>query len=154
MNAPNQGGNAPSWLFSFVDLAFLLLIAMTQLAEDAPVEAPVLGELVVPRIEQDATASLPSQAHERWQLRIHPPSEEAPFELVRVIDGEPAETERAELEALRDRLSALQGDVGKKPLLAPHEDSRSQDLLDAVALLEELWPGTRRATVSPRMAQR
>ena len=45
----SDGGNAPSWLFSFVDLAFLLMIAMTQLTEDAPVEAPNLGELVVPR---------------------------------------------------------------------------------------------------------
>ena len=154
MSAPNQGGNAPSWLFSFVDLAFLLLIAMTQLAEDAPVEAPELGELVVPRIEQDATAGLPSESHERWQLRIHPPSEDEPFELVRVVDGEPSESERAELAELRERLLGLKGESGKKPLLAPHEDSRSQDLLDAVALLEELWPGTRRATVTPRVAQR
>ena len=27
-------GGAPAWLFSFVDLAFLMLIAMTQLAPD------------------------------------------------------------------------------------------------------------------------
>lgn len=148
-----RGGNAPSWLFSFVDLAFLLLIAMTQLAEDA-VRTPELGELVVPRIDREAAAELPSQATDLWQLRIHPPSEEPAFELVRLMGGLPAESERAELEALRDRLAALEESAGRKPLLAPHADSRSQDLLDAVSVLETLWPGTRRATVAPRMARR
>ena len=38
-----DSSNAPSWLFSFVDLAFLLLIAMTQLAQDAIPPAPELG---------------------------------------------------------------------------------------------------------------
>jgi hypothetical protein len=37
-------------------------------------------------------------------------------------------------------------------LLAPHADSRSQDLLDAVAILEEVWPDRRRATVAPDLA--
>lgn len=154
MTHSEKGGNAPAWLFSFVDLAFLLLIAMTQVAEKAPVKAPDLGEVVLPRIEQESTASLPSEAYARWQLRIHPPSDEPPYELALVRDGVPVETERAELEQLRAHLVALKEQEGLKPLLAPHEDSRSQDLLDAVALLEELWPGTRRATVTPRMANR
>lgn len=148
-----RGGNAPSWLFSFVDLAFLLLIAMTQLADDA-VRAPELGELVVPRIDREAAAELPAQAAELWQLRIHPPGDEPAFELVRLAGGLPAESERGELDALRERLVALKEDEGRKPLLAPHVDSRSQDLLDAVSLLETLWPGTRRATIAPRMAAR
>lgn len=154
MTRTNGGGNAPAWLFSFVDLAFLLLIAMTQIAKDAPVEAPELGEVVLPRIEREATAHLPAGSHERWQLRIHPPSDEPPFELVRVQDGTPVERRRATLDDLGARLRSLKTAQGVKPLLAPHEDSRSQDLLDAVALLEELWPGTRRATVSPRKVPR
>jgi hypothetical protein len=150
----SQGGNAPAWLFSFVDLAFLLLIAMTQIAKDARVEAPDLGELVVPRIEAEEMAKLPLGADQRWQLRIHPPSEAAPFELVHVVGGHPVAAERASLEELRARLLALKEQAGAKPLLAPHEDSRSQDLLDAVALLEELWPGRRRVTVTPLVASR
>ena len=146
--------DAPAWLFSFVDLAFLLLIAMTQLAEDAPVKAPEFGELVVPRIESDDTAKLPGKAAERWQLRIHPTSELSPFELVPVVEGEPVAAERIDLPTLRERLAKLESEVGKKPLLAPHQDSRSQDLLDAVALLEEVWPGRRRVTVAPLVANR
>jgi hypothetical protein len=145
-----QGGNAPSWLFSFVDLAFLLLIAMTQLADDAQ-NQPDLGEIAVPRISSDATSDLPALASERWQLRIHPADSgsEGPFELVR--GGEP-EGGRLGGAALRERLEALAGDA-RKPLLAPHEDSRSQDLLDAVSMVQDLWPGRRRATVSKLLAQ-
>jgi hypothetical protein len=146
------GGNAPSWLFSFVDLAFLLLIAMTQLADDAQ-NQPDLGEIVVPRISSDATSDLPALATERWQLRIHPAdgAAEGPFELVR---GDTPDGGRFELAALRERLEALNADEARKPLLAPHEDSRSQDLLDAVSSIEELWPGRRRATVFKLLANR
>jgi hypothetical protein len=144
-----QGGNAPSWLFSFVDLAFLLLIAMTQLAP--PKDAtPDLGELTVPRIAADATSGLPAAASERWQLRVHPPEADRqhPFELLRPANGE-GSGERLDLGQLRGRLARIHDADPRRPLLAPHEDARSQDLLDAVALVEELWPGSRRTAVSP-----
>ena len=57
--------------------------------------------------------------------------------------------ERLTLEQLRERLQELRAGIGRKPLLAPHADSRSQDMLDALTLLEELWPSPRRATVRP-----
>ena len=58
------------------------------------------------------------------------------------------EIERIDIEGLRSDIAALSRDGAKKPLLAPHEDSRSQDLLDAVAALEEHWPTRRRALVA------
>ena len=70
---PPPSGHAPPWLFSFVDLAFLLLIAMTQIAGAAD-RKPDLGEFKVPRIHEDSTAQLPDGARERWQLRVHPPA--------------------------------------------------------------------------------
>ena len=39
-------GHGHAWLFSFVDLAFLLLMVMSQLAD--PNAGPPLGEIVVP----------------------------------------------------------------------------------------------------------
>jgi hypothetical protein len=42
----------------------------------------------------------------------------------------------------------LRAERADKPLLAPHADARSQDLLDAVELIEEAWPSRRRATVA------
>jgi hypothetical protein len=146
--------HAPVWLFSFVDLAFLLLIAMTQLDEGREL-ALELGEIVVPRIHAKAEA-MPSAAAARWQLRIHPrESAEAatpPYELTPPNDGVEVEGPRLDAQALRLRLGELREAGAPRPLLAPHADSRSQDLLDAVGILEEAWPERRRATVAPDLA--
>ena len=148
-----DGGSAPAWLFSFVDLAFLLMIAMTQLASDPT--RPELGAIVVPRIEEAALAPKGPGTRDPWQLRVHPPSDQRPFELVRGPSAHGAEAEtRLSLEALRARLEAVKTSGQGKPMLAPHEDSRSQDLLDALAALESQWPGRRRAVVSPAVASR
>jgi len=144
-------GAAPAWLFSFVDLAFLMLIAMTQLAPDPGAIIPNLGEMIVPKVGAAASTEMGNSAAEVWQLRVHPPEDEAasPYTLVRVADGV-AETEVDRIEAsdLRVELAALKEGSGMKPMLAPHEDSRSQDMLEAAAMLEELWPGRRRVAVN------
>ncbi len=149
-----RGGNAPAWLFSFVDLAFLMLIAMTQVASRA--SGPDLGEVLVPRLQTEATVDLPTDAPARWQLRVHPPEDgQAPFELVRAADASaPSTGERLLAGSLRSELTGLADAREEKPLLAPHRDSRSEDLLVAASLLEEQWPRRRRATVLPSLAQR
>lgn len=152
----DHGDGAPAWLFSFLDLALLMLIAMTQLAPDKPPEIPDLGQMVVPRIGEAGSDELASESVEVWQLRVHPPEEGAssPYELVRVQDGQAIdEGRRIEGAALRTELAGLKTANGRKPMLAPHEDSRSQDMLEAAALLEEIWPGPRWATVT-RVADR
>ena len=146
-------GGAPAWLFSFVDLAFLMLIAMTQLAPDPGAKIPDLGEMIVPKVGAKASTEMGAAAAEVWQLRVHPPEEEAvsPYELIRIVDGVPdqsPEHDRIVSDELRVELVALKEGSGLKPMLAPHEDSRSQDMLEAAAMLEELWPGRRRAAVS------
>ncbi len=144
-------GGAPAWLFSFVDLAFLMLIAMTQLAPDPGAKVPDLGEMIVPKVGAAAATGIDDASAEAWQLRVHPPEERSasPFELVRIVGGHSVDDgERLVADALRTQLAALKAEHGLKPVLAPHEDSRSQDMLEAAALLEELWPGRRRATVS------
>ena len=61
-----EQGGAPAWLFSFVDLAFLMLIAMTQLAGDVA-QAPDLGEMIVPSInEQSAPGELATGSDRAW----------------------------------------------------------------------------------------
>jgi hypothetical protein len=147
----DSNGGAPSWLFSFVDLAFLMLIAMTQLAPDPTDERPDLGELVVPRIAAESTNDMPSDAAKAWQVRVHPPGDDAhaPFELLRL--GDPAGPEPAligDAATLRERLAVIRESDSQRPVLAPHEDSRSQDMLDAAAAIEDLWPGRRRVAVA------
>jgi hypothetical protein len=144
-----HGDSAPPWLFSFVDLAFLLLIAMTQISGDP--NAPVLGEIDVPQIRQQAVGPLPDAARERWQLRVHPaqPGEQAgPFELVPAHASGAAPAARVAAPELRARLAELRAGDAARPVLAPHADSRTRDLLDAVDLLEESWPRRRSAIVA------
>ena len=147
MSQNKQG--APAWLFSFVDLAFLMLIAMTQMAADVGADAPDLGEMMVPRIGATATEDMATGAARAWQVRVHPREAETPvFEVTLVGDDAPQTGWFDDAAGLRARLSELAGDDAARPLLAPHEDSRSQDMLDAAAEIETLWPGRRRATVS------
>lgn len=150
MSQNKQG--APAWLFSFVDLAFLMLIAMTQMAADSGAEAPDLGEMLVPRIGAPATEDMQAGAAKAWQVRVHPrataETDIPAFELA-LLGGETPSSERfATTDALHARLVELVEQGISRPLLAPHEDSRSQDMLDAAAEIESLWPGRRRATVS------
>ncbi len=148
--------SAPVWLFSFVDLAFLLIIAMTQIGVESNGISLELGEILIPRIDSEATRKLPGGSAERWQLRVHPMDEARaqPFELTRPGARDPVPEALHDAGELRNRLTSLHAEGTPKPLLAPHENSRSQDMLDAVGMLEELWPSGRRATVARLLANR
>ena len=145
----SHDGHGHAWLFSFVDLAFLLLMVMSQLAD--PNAGPPLGEIVVPRIEAPDARPVRVAARPAWQLRVHPPDGSPPYELTRP-EGDPGA--RIDREALRAELARLHAEGAGKPLLAPHADSRSEDLLEALAALEAEWAAGRRAAVSPRIALR
>ena len=77
-----------------------------------------------------------------------------PFELTQPGAEIPTPETLQDAGELRVRLASLHAEGTAKPLLAPHEDSRSQDLLDAVGMLEELWPSGRRATIARLLANR
>jgi hypothetical protein len=148
MSASDQSAHgAPVWLFSFIDLAFLLLIVLTQAQSSSKVSVE-LGEIVVPKITTEAEG-LPSSAPVAWQLRVHPKDEaqSSPFELI--DPSQPAASERIAENVLRAKLAEIAQRGGDRPVLAPDADSRSQDLLTAVSLVEEAWPQRRRATVTP-----
>ncbi len=153
-----EKGGAPAWLFSFVDLAFLMLIAMILVASDKA-GAPELGEMAVPRISEDASKELAGgMAGKAWQLRVHPPIQndddtlEPPFELLEAGPGViSASGDLLDKDGLREKLVQLHEEGIVKPLLAPHEDSRSQDMLDAAGMIERYWPSPRRTLVARLM---
>jgi len=152
MAAPPGSSGAPSWLFSFVDLAFLMLIAMTQLANPGAVD---LGELIVPRIASERTEAVAGAVSQGWQLRVHPPEPGVGvFELVRGDHATLGSAPRLDAEQLGTRLDEMAAAGVDKPALAPHEESRSRDLLEAVASLEAHWPHRRRALVERVVAHR
>jgi len=140
--------NAPIWLFSFVDLAFLLLIAFTQIdpAPQADPLLPAIGEIEIPRLETPATPMAGGEDAIRWQLRVHPTDVSADvFELVET--DRPGK--RIDAAVLASRLELLHDRSAAKPILAPHRDSRSEDLLIAVGLLETVWKTERTVAVRP-----
>ncbi|HEY8119828.1 MAG TPA: hypothetical protein VII78_00805 [Myxococcota bacterium] len=148
MAASDQSAHgAPVWLFSFIDLAFLLLIVLTQAQSGQQVQVE-LGEIVVPKISTEAEG-MPSTAPVAWQLRVHPKDEAqaSPFELMDPSD--PATHVRIPENVLRAKLAEIAQRGEGRPVLAPDGESRSQDLLTAVSLVEESWPQRRRATVTP-----
>jgi hypothetical protein len=136
--------DTPAWLFSFVDLAFLILLAMTQLGSPDSSKSIDLGEIVVPKIGSEAGAQPMATTYQGAQLRVYPPGDNAqPFEIV-APDGSATRVTKAEL---RPHLLRLHTAGLDRPLLAPHADSRSEDLLLAVGAIEDIWPSNRRAAV-------
>lgn len=156
-----HNNSAPVWLFSFVDLAFLLLIAFTQIGPEADANGLLVGQIEIPQINSSAAPLAASEAQANWQLRVHPlarSDEEsqarAPFELVEpgldhARDAEGHDAQQIDATELAARLLLLRERRFGKPVLAPHRDSRSEDLLIAVGLLEEAWLGDRKVTVIP-----
>ncbi len=136
--------DTPAWLFSFVDLAFLILLAMTQLGTPDSQKSIDLGEIVVPKIGSDAGAQPMAESYSGLQLRVYPTGDgQLPFEVV----APGAAPTRIGKEELRPRLMRLRAAGLERPLLAPHADSRSEDLLLAVGAVEDIWPSSRRATI-------
>ncbi len=152
--------SAPVWLFSFVDLAFLLLIAFTQIGPENEANDLIIGQIDVPQINSPAAALPADLARTSWKLRVHPlvrnedDTIRAPYELIEPgpggtadLDGQKAD--QIDAVELTARLQLLRKRHLGKPILAPHRDSRSEDLLIAVGLLEEVWLGDRKVTVIP-----
>lgn len=148
--------NTPIWLFSFVDLTLLLLIAFTQISRQQGGEElrdRIVSVIELPVLERGPQTTEPAEKAALWQLRVLPRAGDA-IEAPYVLAAGAQETGATEsvdrsLESgrLREALAAIREAREGKPLLLPHRDSRSEDLLIAVALLEELWGDGRSATV-------
>lgn len=136
--------DTPAWLFSFVDLAFLILLAMTQLGSPDASKSIDLGEIVVPKIGSDSGAQPMAESYSGLQLRVYPTGDGGlPFEVV-APNTPPTRVSKQELRA---RLTRFYNEGLERPLLAPHADSRSEDLLLAVGTIEDIWPSNRRAMI-------
>ena len=143
--------DTPAWLFSFVDLAFLILLAMTQVGSLDDEKGLDLGELLLPRVGEEAPAQPLEAKGSAAQVRVYPPGDGlAVYELV--PPGAPGV--RVARDELATRLAGLRHAGQDRPVLAPHADSRSEDLLTAVSLIEDSWPSERRAAVQKVEAPR
>ena len=142
MSASDQSAHgAPVWLFSFVDLAFLLLIALTQ-AQSAKTAAVELGELVIPKIKAEAEG-MPASAPMAWQLRVHPKddAQASPFELVSP-SAPGGDGTRISEDALRARFPDVASDA---------DESYESDPVDASGWLKLQQRVLRTLDVAPQL---
>ena len=142
-----------AWLFTFTDLAFLLVISLS-LIPSAPKDVLLhFSTMDVPSVPVNPNLSPIRNMKEVWELHVHsgtPDTHPAPFKLVRlaIVQGgsealfskylQQDELVR-ELEVLRER------DI--RPVLLPSKMSLTQDFLFAAGAIAQAWDNARSETI-------
>jgi hypothetical protein len=136
-----------TWLFSFTDIAFLLLLVYTQLARMSSADIPVAEmRLPAPVVAKSPELTLMKSNQDYRQLLVEKHSDK-PYRLVRVIGGnEAARSEPMTFEELSATLQVLRSEKKNppRPVVVPLPESFSSDLLQAAAVVGKYWsqPGT------------
>ncbi|MCG8471726.1 MAG: hypothetical protein MI742_07705 [Desulfobacterales bacterium] len=138
------------WLFSFADLAFLLLIAFTQASTIG--KKPVhIGEMTIPKVVDAPSISSLNQPIVSYQIRVLKPTipETFAYQMVKV-QGDTVEPDMNLMDAqsLSDRLTTMELEGKSRPMLVPDHFSLSKDTLMAMALIEKVYDDSeKRVTV-------
>jgi hypothetical protein len=136
-----------SWLFSFTDIAFLLLLVYTQLARMSSSDNPVAEmRLPAPVVAKNPELSLMKADKDYRQLLVEKHSDR-PYRLTRIVRGdESSRSEPMNYEELGVALQSLLKERrgGPRPVVVPLPESFSSDLLQATALVGKYWsePGS------------
>lgn len=131
-----------TWLFSFTDVAFLLLLVYTQLARMSSSENPVAEmRLPAPVVAKNPELTLMKSNPDYHQLLVEKHSDK-PYRLARIIGGN--ETSRSEAMNFEQLGAALRNILGERknaprPVVVPLPESFSSDLLQAAALVGKNW---------------
>lgn len=131
-----------AWLFSFVDIAFLLLLVYTQLARMSSADNPVAEmRLPAPVVAKNPELTLMKSNRDYRQLLVEKHSDK-PYRLARIVNGDEASRSVAmdfnELNAaLRDVRNERK--TAPRPVVVPLPESFSSDLLQAAALVGRYW---------------
>jgi hypothetical protein len=126
------------WIFAFADLAFLLLIAFTQVASS---NSNICYEMNVPKVSGDINPQPVSQAAEYYELRVLSSDEKSskPFQLVYIKGSKADSSEPMNSEDLKLQLGDLKKKGKKRPILSADERSFSKDAFLALSLIEAEW---------------
>lgn len=130
-----------TWLFSFVDIAFLLLLVYTQLARmDSNDNLAAEMRLPAPEVVNNPELVARKAGKEYRQVLVEKHSDK-PYRITRVVGGsEVARSDpmgTAELDAaLKD---VLEERKWTRPVIVPLPESFSSDLLQAAALVGKRW---------------
>ena len=131
-----------SWLFSFTDIAFLLLLVYTQLARMSSSDNPVAEmRLPAPVVAKNPELALMKADKDYRQLLVEKHSDK-PYRLTRIVRGD--EVSRSEAMSYEELSATLQIVLrerrgGPRPVVVPLPESFSSDLLQATALVGKFW---------------
>jgi hypothetical protein len=144
-----QGEDSRIWLFSFADLAFLLLIAFTQTSTVG--KKPVnIGEMTVPKVVKTKQVSPIEQGFQSYQIRVLKPTipETNPFQIV-YVEGTHETVDKTLLSAqdLSNKITQLKLDGNQRPILVPDIYSLSKDTLMAMSIIESAYEDANRITI-------
>ena len=131
-----------TWLFSFTDIAFLLLMVFTQLSQLKTDKTTVAEmRLPAPVVVKNPDLSSRQPAREYRQVLVDRHSDR-PFRLTRVVGGdEKMRSEPLSLDELSASLrTALKERTAEpRPVVVPLPESYSSDLLQATAVVGSIW---------------
>lgn len=144
-----MGEDSRIWLFSFADLAFLLLIAFTQTSTVG--KKPVnIGEMTVPKVVKNKQVSPIEQGYQSYQIRVLKPTipETNPYQIV-YVQGTKETIDKTLLSAqdLSNKLTQLQQNGNQRPILVPDIFSLSKDTLMAMSIIESVYEDANRITI-------
>lgn len=131
-----------TWLFSFTDIAFLLLLVWTQLARLNTANTPVAEmQLPAPIVANNPELTALKGDKDYRQLLIDKHSDR-PYRLTRIVGGN--EVSRGAPLTLVELNSALRVVFHERkgpprPVVVPLPESYSSDLLQAAALVSRQW---------------
>jgi hypothetical protein len=139
-----------NWLFSFTDLAFILLISMSMIPIAQPGIVLHFAEMEPPLVPDNAELVPISEDTATWELQVLSISQDrsSPFRLVRIDSGTGQELEAAPIDP-QELLAALDNLRGKniRPVLLPEKSSLSHDFLFAAGALSRVWGDGRSPTI-------
>ena len=131
-----------TWLFSFTDIAFLLLMVFTQLSQ-LNTDKTTVAEMRLPAPvvvkNPDLAARKPAPDYRQVLVEKH---SERPFRMTHVIAG--SETARSAPLSLDELTASLRSAFTEKkaeprPVVVPLPESFSSDLLQATAVVGSIW---------------
>jgi hypothetical protein len=131
-----------TWLFSFTDVAFLLLLVWTQLARMNDNTTPVAEmRLPAPVVSKHPELTTMKSEKDYHQVLVEKHSDK-PYRLTRIIRGN--EASRSDPMNFEELTTALQVVFRERagqprPVVVPLPESFSSDLLQSAALVSKLW---------------
>lgn len=138
------------WLFAFVDVAFLLLLVFTQLSRIGTSESPVAEMRLAAPVVATSPEQTPVKIEKNHSQILVDDNYDMPFRMTRIRQGvEESRTPAMSYDELKATLAPLAKNALRepRPVVVPLPDSYSSDLLQATALVSNLWNQGSRAVV-------